>query len=95
MLSYKPDYDSIKILFRAPNLELYGIPYLMRDGQTPKHLWESEYPYIEICGEKYPRIPGPQHDWICLTMSEAGQEWLGGRPVPENVYEWEILGKEE
>jgi hypothetical protein len=85
---YHPKFNKIRILFRSPNLELYGIPYEMREGQSPKDLWESKYPYIEICGEKYPRIQGPQHDWIPLMMDDAGQEWLAGRPVPMNACEW-------
>jgi hypothetical protein len=88
MQSYRQKFDKIRVLFRAPNLELYGIPYEMREGQAPKDLWESQYPYIEICGKKYPRIPGPQHDWIPLMMDDAGQEWLAGRLVPMNACEW-------
>jgi len=35
------DLDQIKVLYRDRNCQLWGIPYRMRPGQSPMHLWNA------------------------------------------------------
>jgi len=62
--------DTIVYIYRAPNLELWGIPYELREGQSPTDLWNSQYPKVKLAGQEIPRLPGPRKDWIPLSLGQ-------------------------
>jgi hypothetical protein len=96
--------SSIRVLFRAPDaLTLWGIPYEMRPGQSPRDLWRAYHEWT-------PPRPGwygsnrPNLGWIYL--GEPG--WYGStsparvaeikafltthkEDIPDNPYEWSTL----
>ena len=86
---------TIRVLYRAPDtLALYGIPYYMRPGQSPRHLWESNSIPDTIATAQgwYGRTissPGPRADWIWLGspgwwghLSEAEQKTIAAWLAP-------------
>jgi hypothetical protein len=96
---------TIRVLWRQPEtLNLWGIPYLMREGQSPTHLWKEYRNW---------KPPEPGHygsnridisDWVCLgypgwygTMSNEEvllvKDFLAklGDQVPGNPYEWCVI----
>lgn len=89
-----PDSDlaTIKTLYRNRTMELIGIPYPMRAGQSPRDLERAKAGWF-----------GPVRfdldDWVCLgwpgwwgnitpTRQVAIQQFLLLHDVPENPYEY-------
>lgn len=72
---------TIRVLWRRPDtLTLYGIPYSMRPGQSPRDLYEGRRSADTIArAQGYHgatmRSPGPLDGWIYL--GEPG--WYGNR----------------
>lgn len=66
--------SKIKVLWRQPDtLTLWGLPYDLREGQSPKDLWESKFSVA--CLEEWgPRAPGPHPGWAYL----GSPGWFGG-----------------
>lgn len=100
--------STIKVLWRAPDhLALYGIPYELRPGQSPRDLWRAYHEW---------EAPKPGHygskrisldDWVYLgnpgwfgTMTrpeiQLVEEFLAAhkQEVPGNPYEWSRLNSE-
>lgn len=97
--------DTIVVLWRQPDtLALWGIPYAMREGQSPGDLWRAREAH---------KVPRPGHygsqridlsDWICLgwpgwwgsiPREEQAEikTWLDGREVPQNPCEWTTVDR--
>ena len=92
------DLRKIKILFRTADLALYGIPYDLRPGQQPIHLWRAHQDYVPNPGQ-YGSRRIDLSDWLYLgspgwwgNLSKddqtAIQAFLEGKDVPGNPYEW-------
>lgn len=65
------DLSSIRVLYRQPDtLALWGIPYDLRPGQSPRDLWNAPRPDVlaRAAGRSGAMIhaPGPLDDWIWL-----------------------------
>ena len=106
MSAFERKLQAIRVLFRAPTLALYGIPYDMREGQSPGNLWRGRRRPI-VYGQTYGRTeaaPGPQEDWIWLgspgwygTMPESEQRAVEAflaehkDSVPGGPYEWDRI----
>lgn len=65
------DLASIRTLYRQPDcLALWGIPYNMRPGQSPRDLWNAPRPDVlaRVAGRSGAMMhaPGPLDDWIFL-----------------------------
>jgi hypothetical protein len=64
--------ETIRVLWRQPDLmSLWGIPYAMRPGQSPRQLWESRKmpdTAAQAAGYYGRTIsdPGPREGWIWL-----------------------------
>ncbi len=85
--------SQIRVLFRAGNLSLYGIPDQMRPGQQPRDLWRAN--------QAGHRTDGPRDDWLWLgspgwwgRLAEEEQAlvraWLDERKdhIPHGCWEW-------
>jgi len=66
------DLASIRVLWRRPDsMELWGIPYPMRPGRSPRDLWESTW-IPDTCKTaagylgRFLTVPGPRDGWIWL-----------------------------
>lgn len=62
---------TIRTLYRQPDtLSLWGIPYAMREGQTPRDIWNAPRPdLLAQAAGRYGatmHAPGPQPDWVWL-----------------------------
>lgn len=62
---------SIRVLWRQPDtLALWGIPYDMRPGQSPHHLWNAPRPdTLARAAGRYGAMmhsPGPLEGWVYL-----------------------------
>lgn len=66
---------SIKILYRDRNLSLWGIPYLLRPGQSPRHLQE---PDGRTMFEREERGAKNTHDWIWLGQDYNEDRYKAG-----------------
>lgn len=100
------DLSKIRVLFRAPDtLDLWGVPYDMRPGQSPRDLWQAPRPVRDAerarCGYKE-RRDGPREDWIYLGTpgghdrveeTEPVKSFLArhAADIPHNPYEWTTL----
>ena len=65
------DLSSIRVLYRQPDtLSLWGIPYDLRPGQSPRDLWNAPRPDVlaRAAGRSGALMyaPGPLDDWIWL-----------------------------
>lgn len=94
--------STIKILFRAPHGQLWGIPYEMRRdvGQAPRHLWQAASKRLDAmsdpdryrgCGPLGPYVPpDPVKDWILIDENDPdNRAWLSALDdVPTGSYEW-------
>lgn len=92
---------SIRVLYRrSDTLTLWGIPYPMREGQSPRDLWKgTPFPLPGHYGTPG-RCAGPREDWINLgapgwypgSASDLPHitSWLQGLKdyVPEGPEEW-------
>lgn len=63
--------SAIKVLWRSPELGLWGIPHEMRPGQSPRDLWESRLVPDTVKQAQgwhgaTMRIPGAREGWIWL-----------------------------
>jgi len=87
---------SIRVLFRRDDsLCLYGIPYGMRPGQSPRDLWrfDQEHPGVgALTGWAYLGSPGW---WLHWSGEERAvlESWLRacGDQVPCYPFEWSTL----
>jgi len=86
------DLRTIRVLFRAPDaLTLWGIPYDLRPGQAPIHLWKSEHSSARrgwiYLGEPgwYGSLSRERIDQIKAFLAEHKDL------VPGNPYEWTVL----
>ncbi len=72
-MSINKKLAGVKIVFCAPNMCIYGIPYKMRVGigQEPIHIWKAQTtpdrtrPFTH--GATVP-MPGAPDDWVVLTV---------------------------
>ena len=107
MSDFERKLRSIRVLFRAPDtLALYGIPYDMREGQSPGDLWRGRRQPI-VYDQTYGRTeaaPGPREDWIWLgtpgwwgTMPKQEQKAVEAflaehkDSIPGGPYEWDRI----
>lgn len=102
----KRDLRSVRVLYRDRNLQLWGIPYDLRPGQSPRDLFDSRTE--PVLGTHYGQArsaPGPRADWIWLgapgwysTMSPGERNetkaFLAGLDVPKNAHEWTRVHRE-
>lgn len=64
--------NTIRVLWRQPDLmSLWGIPYAMRPGQSPRDLWEGRQisDVLALAAGHYGQMisfPGPHEGWIWL-----------------------------
>jgi hypothetical protein len=102
------DLSTIRVLWRQPDtLALWGIPYEMRPGQSPRDLWRARDAYVAPRPGHYGSKRVNLDDWIWL--GQPG--WFGSMStervtevkafiarhradVPGNPYEWTTLPKE-
>lgn len=83
--------DSIRVLFRLPDtLALYGIPYDLRPGQSPKDLHSRYREGWIFLG--YPGWAGPISSDDAQEISEFLAKHEGN--IPEGPYEWTRLEPE-
>lgn len=68
----RQNLSAIKILYRQPDtMALWGLPYDLRPGQSPRHLWDSRT-IPDTCAQAAGRYgftlaaPGPREGWIWL-----------------------------
>lgn len=77
---------TIRVLYRQPDtMALWGIPYALRPGQSPRDLWEGRKIPDTIAAARgwYGRTissPGPRADWVWL-----GQPGWYGTLSPEMI----------
>ncbi len=94
--------ETIRVLWRQPDvLALWGVPYDMRKGQSPRDVWEGRRaPFNGISL----RAPGPSDGWIWLgspgwwgpypagsSERAAIESFLAKLPestIPNRPYEW-------
>lgn len=76
---------TIRVLWRQPDsMTLWGIPHAMREGQSPRDLWEGRRIPDTLAAARgwhgaTMRVPGPREDWIYL--GEPG--WYGNRTAEQ------------
>ena len=72
--------SSVRILFRAPEtLALWGIPYELRPGQSPRDLWDSTSIADTLAHARGVygatiRTPGPREGWVLISPAPG---WWG------------------
>ena len=72
MTAFEQALATIQVLFRQPDtLSLWGIPYQMRPGQSPKDIWQGRTisDTLKTAQGWYGAMlpdPGPGKDWIWL-----------------------------
>lgn len=78
----KEKLQSIKVLFRAPNGGLYGIPYEMRKdcGQQPRDIWRAHHEYEPPRPGWYGSKQVDISDWIWLGWDGG---YHGGLDIPD------------
>jgi hypothetical protein len=78
---------TIRVLWRQPDtMALWGIPYEMREGQSPYDLWKStrEPDTRKIAAGWYGAtlvVPGPRQNWIWLGTPG----WWGNLSILEQA----------
>lgn len=95
----------VKVLYRDRDLALWGIPYLMRPGQSPRDLKDAHDDWRPLPPGHYGGMKRPDlSDWIWLGSSG----WFGSMTreqiqevktfldenkelLPMNPYEWSEL----
>jgi hypothetical protein len=97
------DLSTIRILWRQPDtMTLWGVPYLMREGQQPGDIWRARQARGWARPADYGSAQVSLADWIYLGepgwwghMStedqDAAEAWLVGREVPGNPCEWCVV----
>jgi hypothetical protein len=102
-----PDFTKIRILYRDGNLQLWGIPYLLRPGQSPRDIQRAHEEYVPPrYGHHGGRRSVGTGDWIWLgtpgwygSYSDADVVLIKtflkvhANDVPGNHYEYSILGR--
>ena len=80
--------SKIRVLWRQPDtLTLWGLPYDLREGQSPRDLWDAPTP--ELCwGQWAPRAPGPHPGWVYL----GSLGWFGSMSDAQIVEVKRFLG---
>jgi hypothetical protein len=96
--------DSVRVLYRDGNMQLWGIPYKMRPGQQPRDLERAHHDYVPPRYGYYGSKQISISDWIWL----GSPGWWGGLSnrsiaetkdfleeyreyVPRGPYEWSEL----
>lgn len=94
------DYSKIVVLYRRDDsLELFGIPYDMRPGQSPRHIWEGARRYYDGLAGMRTRATreAPNRDFTAdwISLGVPGREttetlaWLATlEDVPQGPHEW-------
>lgn len=97
----------VNILWRrSDSLCLYGLPYLLRPGQEPRHLWEAHERYVPSRTWYYQAPQTSLDSWLWLgspgwwgTWTKAEQEEISAflaryralGEIPDSPGEWSIL----
>jgi len=69
--------ESIRVLYRVGDAtELWGIPYDMRPGQSPRDLWKAHHEYVPPRPGWYGSRQISLSDWIYL----GSPGWYGSLP---------------
>ena len=72
-----PPLETIRVLFREPLvLTLWGIPYDMRPGQSPRDLWKAHHEWTAPRPGHYGSPQVSLGDWIYL----GHPGWFGSLP---------------
>lgn len=84
------DLSQIKVLWRQPDtMALWGIPYEMRSGQSPKDIWKSHHDWEPPLFGHYGSKQTDISDWVYL----GNPGWWGNIPTEDYTVIQEFLDK--